>query len=69
MGVIMSTKLYELEQELLEISKITDDLQLAIDLQDAELAKAIKKIYTVKFNHLFTTFEDFSKEYFLERRQ
>ena len=56
---------FDLEQQLLEAWKVTDDIQLAYELsvegsdpdQLANLLLGLKTLYDIKFNKLWDTFE------------
>jgi len=59
------TDRFDLEQQLLDAWKVTDDIQLAYELsmegndpdQLANLLLGLKTLYDIKFNKLWDTFE------------
>ena len=71
-------KIFDLEQQMMECWKVTDDIELVTkyfvddpkwdgmspELQDAIVNKyfAIKDLYEIKFENMWHTFEDVCKE-------
>lgn len=60
---------YEFEQELAELSRILNDLDIAIAKEDMALVRAIREVYQARFDNMYESFDTFTKDYFLQRRQ
>jgi hypothetical protein len=80
----MNTKIFDLEQHIMDCWKVTDDIELITkwfvddpkwegmdgETMDALMNKyfAIKELYELKFEQLWGTFEEVCKEYHSRRR-
>jgi hypothetical protein len=61
---MMSDKLFDLEQQILNCWNVIDDIDLCIEESDTkELLLAVKVLYELKFQKMWNTFEQVSKEY------
>jgi hypothetical protein len=66
------SKVFDLEQQIMECWQVTDDLSLIYaSVCDSNISKdtfanillGMKEIYALKFERLFETFEDVTKEF------
>jgi hypothetical protein len=75
----MSNSIFDLEQQMLQFANITDDIELVtrylIDSSggysdDDVMNKyfAIKELYELKFEKMWSTFEEVCKEYHIARK-
>jgi len=78
-------RIFDLEQEILQFANVTDDIErvtrhfvespewegMDAALADALMNKyyAIKELYEIKFESMWTTFEEVCKEYHQNRRK